>query len=50
MPELNWRFGYPYALGLMVLTTLGMLWWFKHKGWLGHFGEQTPQSDSDKRS
>jgi magnesium transporter len=35
MPELNWRYGYPFALGLMTLTLLGMLWYFRHKGWLG---------------
>ncbi|HWB13448.1 MAG TPA: magnesium/cobalt transporter CorA [Pirellulales bacterium] len=35
MPELNWRYGYPFALGLMALTLLGMLWYFRHKGWLG---------------
>jgi magnesium transporter len=35
MPELNWRYGYPFALGLMALTVLGMLWYFRRKGWLG---------------
>ena len=34
MPELNWKYGYPYALGLMALTVLGMLWYFRRKGWL----------------
>jgi magnesium transporter len=35
MPELNWRYGYPFALCLMLvlaLTTLIFFWW---KGWLG---------------
>jgi magnesium transporter len=36
MPELEWRFGYPYALGLMALTVCGMLWYFRRKGWLSN--------------
>lgn len=34
MPELQWRFGYAYALGLMALVTVGILAWFKRKKWL----------------
>jgi magnesium transporter len=34
MPELNWAFGYPYALGLIVFTTLIPLVWFRVRGWL----------------
>jgi len=34
MPELAWRWGYPAALGLMGLTALGMLIYFKVKKWL----------------
>jgi magnesium transporter len=33
MPELNWYFGYPMALGLMALVAGGMLYFFKRKGW-----------------
>jgi magnesium transporter len=34
MPELAWLLGYPFALGLMVLTS-GALWvFFKRSGWL----------------
>ncbi|HVA46694.1 MAG TPA: magnesium/cobalt transporter CorA [Pirellulales bacterium] len=36
MPELSWPYGYPYALGLMALTVLAMLWYFRRKGWLGN--------------
>ncbi|HVX12017.1 MAG TPA: magnesium/cobalt transporter CorA [Pirellulales bacterium] len=36
MPELDWRYGYPFALGMMALTALGMLWYFWHKGWLSN--------------
>ncbi len=34
MPELNWRYGYPASLGLMALMTVGMVWYFKRRGWL----------------
>ncbi|PIQ23864.1 magnesium and cobalt transport protein CorA [bacterium (Candidatus Blackallbacteria) CG17_big_fil_post_rev_8_21_14_2_50_48_46] len=35
MPELDWYYGYPFALGLMVLTVVCLLLFFKYKGWLG---------------
>lgn len=34
MPEVHWRLGYPYALGLMVLSSVGPLLWFRWKKWL----------------
>ena len=34
IPELRWRFGYPYALGLMVLSSLVLYRLFKRSGWL----------------
>ncbi len=34
MPELDWQFGYPLAIGLMVLSAVLPLWYFKRKGWL----------------
>ncbi len=34
MPELTWRYGYPYALALIVVTTLIPLAWFKWKDWM----------------
>ncbi|XKH02013.1 magnesium/cobalt transporter CorA [Marinobacter nauticus] len=34
MPELNWPWGYPMALGLMVLAAFAPYWYFKRKGWL----------------
>jgi magnesium transporter len=33
MPELNWYFGYPFALVLMVATAIAMLIYFKRKKW-----------------
>lgn len=34
MPELGWSFGYPWALGLMVLSAILPFLWFRSKGWL----------------
>jgi magnesium transporter len=34
MPELAWPFGYPFALGLMVLSAVLPYLFFKRKGWL----------------
>ena len=33
MPELNWYFGYPFALMLMAATAIAMLIYFKKKKW-----------------
>ncbi len=38
MPELNWIFGYPFALLLMFLLTLGVVLLLWYKGWLGVLG------------
>jgi len=35
MPETRWYWGYPTALGLMVVAGLGMMLLFRRKGWLG---------------
>ncbi len=35
MPELDWIYGYPFALGLMVVVAVAIFWWFRHKGWIG---------------
>ncbi len=34
MPELRWLLGYPFALGLMIVSAILPYWWFKRKGWL----------------
>jgi magnesium transporter len=34
MPELGEVWGYPAALGLMVVSAVIPLWWFKRRGWL----------------
>jgi magnesium transporter len=33
MPELGWRWGYPYGLALIALSTLLPILWFKRRGW-----------------
>ncbi len=34
MPELEWVYGYPMALGLMAATALGLTWFFHRRKWL----------------
>ncbi|CAM2010776.1 magnesium/cobalt transporter CorA [Acanthopleuribacter pedis] len=34
MPELKWRYGYPAAMALMALVSIGILMYFKRKKWL----------------
>lgn len=34
MPELDWRFGYPMALALMLAISLGLFVLFKRRGWI----------------
>lgn len=34
MPELGWFYGYPFALGLMAVTAIILLGYFKRKKWL----------------
>jgi len=34
MPELDWQFGYVWALVIMVLSGIAPYWYFKHKDWL----------------
>lgn len=34
IPELQWLLGYPWALGLILLSAALPYWYFKRKGWL----------------
>jgi len=34
MPELNWRYGYPLALGAMLAVAGSMLYFFYRRGWM----------------
>lgn len=48
MPELNWVMGYPFALGLMLTIALGLLLYFRRRGWLGLPRPPThPKNDAD---
>ncbi len=33
-PELEWQYGYPYSVILMVVSVALPFWWFRRKGWL----------------
>ena len=33
LPEIHWRYGYYVMWGIMLLTILGMIWYFKRKKW-----------------
>lgn len=35
IPELGWRYGYPTFLCTCLGIVLGLLWYFRRKGWLG---------------
>ncbi|PAT31535.1 magnesium and cobalt transport protein CorA [Vandammella animalimorsus] len=34
MPELSWKYGYPFALGLMIASAALPMLYFRRKGWL----------------
>jgi magnesium transporter len=34
MPELQWLAGYPFAIALMIFSSMLFLWYFKRKKWL----------------
>jgi magnesium transporter len=34
MPELHWWWGYYYSLGLIAVTTVMQIVYFRRKGWL----------------
>ena len=46
MPELDWRFGYPFALAVMLAVALGMLAYFWRKGWIGGRRDRTADGKS----
>jgi len=43
MPELSWRFGYPFFWATAIIIFAGMLWYFRHKGWLGSGVRKKPR-------
>lgn len=34
MPELHWHYGYAYALGLMLVSSLALWYFFRKSGWM----------------
>jgi magnesium transporter len=34
IPELKWSYGYPFAIGLMIISAILPYFYFKRKGWL----------------
>ncbi|MER9403212.1 magnesium/cobalt transporter CorA [Mesorhizobium caraganae] len=34
IPELKWELGYPFAIGLMILSAILPFWYFRRRGWL----------------
>ncbi len=47
MPELNWYWGYPFALGLMALLATVMLIYFGRKGWLTSDERPVPKDERE---
>jgi magnesium transporter len=48
MPELDWRYGYPFALAIMAAVAGVMLRYFKRHGWILR-GRGTRDSQHDAR-
>ena len=46
MPELGWRFGYPFALALMLAVALAMLAYFWRSGWIGTRRDRADDGDA----
>jgi magnesium transporter len=34
MPELDWLYGYPMALTLILVTAVVPIWYLKRRGWI----------------
>jgi magnesium transporter len=45
MPELRWRYGYPFALLLMAAVAVGQLIFFRRMGWIG----RSSRKDRERR-
>lgn len=49
MPEIEWLYGYPFALGLMAAVAIAILAFFRHKGWIGSGGDAMAKASRAKR-
>jgi magnesium transporter len=45
MPELNWYWGYPFALSLMAVVAGVLLLLFRRRGWLSSIGRKPSRTD-----
>ena len=34
MPELDWKYGYAWAIGIMIASAMLPMWYFRRRGWL----------------
>jgi magnesium transporter len=50
MPELNWRYGYPFVWLLMILSALGMYVFFRWMQWIGPNSLERQQREARARS
>ena len=49
MPELHWKYGYAWALGLMASVTLATLVMFRRRGWIGNKQPELPEDKPAKK-
>lgn len=49
MPEIHWKWGYLWALSLMVLTAVAMLSYFAWRGWIG-FSRGKEEAEEGRRT
>lgn len=49
MPELKWRYGYPFSLALMAVSVFGLLVFYRRKGWLGGSTPEERERDQQQQ-
>lgn len=48
MPELDFYYGYPMVLGIMAMSVLGLLYYYRRKGWINPIFGASNSSNSPK--
>jgi magnesium transporter len=48
MPELHWKYGYPFSLLLMAAVAIGQLIYFRRKGWIGRSRRRNDETPGSK--
>jgi magnesium transporter len=46
MPELKWEYGYPACLAVMLVIAVGLLVYFRRKGWIGSAEDRRAEGES----